>query len=99
MIFIWDDGAWIRRILRNALLIPPLGDLMTKSGTLISAALLTFGIASAAMSADMPKSAAPMAADTTPAAATPATNTPKPAKKPTSKKKKKPAAPAPTTTK
>jgi hypothetical protein len=67
---------------------------MTKSGTLISAALLTFGLAAMAMSADMPKSAAPMAADT-PAAGTAATTPAKPAKKP-SKKKKKAAAPATT---
>ncbi len=44
--------------------IPLAGDPMTKSGTLITSALLTFGIAAAAMAADMPKSAAPMAADT-----------------------------------
>jgi hypothetical protein len=67
---------------------------MTKSGTLISAALLTFGLAAMAMSADMPKSAAPMAADT-PAAGAAATTPAKPAKKP-SKKKKKAAAPATT---
>ena len=67
---------------------------MTKSGSLIGAALLSFGFAAMAMSADMPKSAAPMAADT-PAAGTAATTPAKPAKKP-SKKKKKPAAPATT---
>jgi hypothetical protein len=44
---------------------------MNKSGTLITSALLTFGIAAAAMAADMPKAAAPMAADA-PAAAAPA---------------------------
>ena len=37
---------------------------MNKSGTLITSALLTFGIAAGAMAADMPKTAAPMAADT-----------------------------------
>jgi hypothetical protein len=71
---------------------------MTKSGTLISAALLTFGLAAAAMSADMPKSAAPMADDTA-AAGTTATapaKPAKPAKKPTTKKKKPAAAPATT---
>jgi hypothetical protein len=67
---------------------------MNKSGTLITTALLTFGLAAAAMSADMPKTAAPMAADT-PAAGT-ATETPKPAKKSHKKHKK---APAPATTK
>jgi hypothetical protein len=36
---------------------------MNKSGTLITSALLTFGLAAAAMAADMPKAAAPMAAD------------------------------------
>jgi hypothetical protein len=67
---------------------------MNKFGTLITTALLTFGLAAAAMSADMPKTAAPMAADT-PAAGT-ATDAPKPAKKPHKKHKK---APAPATTK
>jgi hypothetical protein len=45
----------------------PLGDPMTK---LIASALLSVGIATAAMAADMPKSAAPMAADTTTATGT-----------------------------
>ncbi len=51
--------------------IPPFGDLMNKSGTLITSALLTLGLAAAASAADMPKAAAPMAADA-PAAAAPA---------------------------
>ena len=67
---------------------------MNKSGILISTALLTFGLAAASMSADMPKAAAPMAADA-PSATTPAADAPKPAKK-HSKKKKKAAAPATT---
>jgi hypothetical protein len=66
---------------------------MTKSGTLISTALLTLSFAAAAMAADMPKAAAPMAADA-PAAAAPASDTSKPAKK--HKKHKKAAAPATT---
>jgi hypothetical protein len=76
-------------------LIPPFGDLMNKSGTLITSALLTFGLAAAAMAADMPKAAAPMSADA-PAAAAPATDAPKPAKKHSKKKKKAAAAPATT---
>jgi hypothetical protein len=72
---------------------------MTKSGTLIASALLSLGIAAAAMAADMPKSAAPMAADapaaTAPAASTHSTNAGKPAGKKHSKKKKS-TAPAPT---
>jgi len=69
---------------------------MNKSGTLITSALLTFGIAAAAMAADMPKAAAPMAADA-PAAAAPAADAAKPAtKKKGSKKHKKAAAPATT---
>jgi hypothetical protein len=84
---------------------------MNKSGTLITSALLTFGIAAAAMAANSPKATATMAADT-PAAGAPATPVigPKedqravdtaPPKKPTHKHKKthKPATPAPTTTK
>jgi anti-sigma factor RsiW len=37
---------------------------MIKSASLISAALLVFGLASGSMAADAPKSAVPMAADT-----------------------------------
>jgi hypothetical protein len=39
---------------------------MNKSGTLITSALLTFGIAAAAMAANSPKATATMAADTQP---------------------------------
>jgi len=67
---------------------------MNKSGTLISTALLTLGLAAAAMAADMPKAGAPMAADA-PAAAAPATDTAKPAKK-HRKHHRKAAAPATT---
>jgi hypothetical protein len=81
---------------------------MNKSGTLITSALLTFGIAAAAMAANSPKATATMAADT-PAAGAPVIG-PKedqravdtaPPKKHTHKHKKthKPATPAPTTTK
>ena len=62
---------------------------MNKSGTLIATALLTFGIAAAAMAADMPKAAAPMAADA-PAAAAPAADAAKPAKKKTARSIRKP---------
>ena len=63
---------------------------------LIASALLSAGIATAAMAADMPKSAAPMAADTT---ATAGTSAPaKPAKK-HGHKSKKATTPAPSTTK
>ena len=66
---------------------------MTK---LIATALLSLGFATAAMAADMPKSAAPMAADTgTPTAA--AKNTTK--GKHSGKKGKKSTTPASTTTK
>ncbi|MEP6547156.1 MAG: hypothetical protein ABJD53_06790 [Gammaproteobacteria bacterium] len=63
---------------------------MNKPGILISTALLTFGLAAAAMSADMPKLAAPMAANA-PAAAAPAADAPKPAPKKHKKHKKPPA--------
>jgi len=60
---------------------------MNKSGTLITSALLTLGLAAAAMAADLPKSAAPMAADTPAApAAAPAADA---SKKPTTAAKKK----------
>jgi len=68
---------------------------MNKSGTLLTSALLTLGLAAGAMAADMPKNAAPMAADS-PAAASSSADAPKPAKK---HHKKKKAAPAPSTTK
>jgi hypothetical protein len=51
---------------------------MNKSVTLLSTALLAFGLTAGAMAADMPKSAAPTAADTP---STTATDAPKPAKK------------------
>jgi hypothetical protein len=66
---------------------------MTK---LIATALLSLGFATAAMAADMPKSAAPMAADAGTATA-PAKNTTK--GKHSGKKGKKSTTPAPTTTK
>jgi nucleoid-associated protein YgaU len=91
----WVDTAYSL----VCLLIPPFGDLMNKSGTLISSALLTFAFAAAAMAADMPKAAAPMAADA-PAAAAPAADSSKPAaKKKSSKKHKKAAAAAAPATK
>jgi hypothetical protein len=71
---------------------------MNKSGTLITSALLTFGLAAGSMAADLPKSAVTIGADT-PAAGTsdaPKTTTPKKKAKSTSKKKKAAAAPATT---
>jgi hypothetical protein len=62
---------------------------MTKSGILITSALMTLGIAAGAMAADMPKTAAPISADA-PATAATTTDAPKKAKK---HKKKKKAAP------
>ena len=67
---------------------------MNKSGTLLTSALLTLGLAAGAMAADMPKNAAPMAADSP--AATSSADAPKPTKK---HHKKKKAAPAPSTSK
>jgi hypothetical protein len=63
---------------------------------LFATALLSLGFATAAMAADMPKSAAPMAADTGTAAA-PAKHTSK--SKHSGKKSKKSTTHAPTTTK
>jgi hypothetical protein len=67
---------------------------MNKSGTLLTSALLTLGLAAGAMAADMPKNTAPMAADSPSASSADAPKT-------TAKKhhKKKKAAPAPSTTK
>ena len=70
------------------------GDPMIK---LIASALLSVGIAAAAMAADMPKSVATMAADA-PAASTSSSTASKPAKKSHSKKSKKSTA-APSTSK
>ncbi len=71
---------------------------MNKPGTLITSAVLAFGLAAGAMAADMPKTATatPVAAD---AASTPSTDTAKPAKKAKKAKKSKKAAATPTTTK
>lgn len=69
---------------------------MNKSGTLLTSALLTMGLAAGAMAADMPKNAAPMAADSP--AATSSADAPAPKAKKHHKKTKK-AAPAPSTTK
>jgi hypothetical protein len=69
---------------------------MTKSGTLITSALLAIGFAAGAMAADMPRTATttPVAADAT----APSTDTAKPAKKAKKSKKAKKAAAAPATT-
>src|ERR1700722_14426994 len=85
----WMDPAYSS----TCLSIPPFGDLMNKSGTLITSALLTFGLAAASMAAGMPTAAAPMAADA-PAAGAPSTDAPKTAKKHSKKKKKAAVAPA-----
>jgi hypothetical protein len=53
------------------MLTPPFGDLMKKSATLISTALLAFGLAAASMAADAPKTGTPAAADSS----APATST------------------------
>ncbi len=60
---------------------------MKKSGTLITSALMTLGIAAGAMAADLPKAAAPISADA-PAAAMTTADAPKKAKKHSKKKKK-----------
>ena len=59
MIFISAEMPVFRRILRSALAHTTFGDLMNKSATLITTALLTFGLAAASMAADAPKAAAP----------------------------------------
>jgi hypothetical protein len=69
---------------------------MNKSGTLLTSALLTLGLAAGAMAADMPKNAAPMAADSPAATSSADAPAPKAAKK---HHKKKKAAPAPSTSK
>jgi hypothetical protein len=67
---------------------------MNKSGTLITSALMTLGLAAGAMAADMPKTAAPMSADAPASSST--TDAPKTTKK---HKKHKKAATAPSSTK
>jgi hypothetical protein len=90
MIFISPESL-LSGVFFLPLVKPTAGDPMTK---LIASALLSVGIATAAMAADMPKSAAPMAADSTAAASAPA----KPAGKAKHHKSKK-STPAPSTTK
>jgi hypothetical protein len=95
MIFISDDfGGY--GVFFDPLVNTTAGDIMNKSGTLITSALLTLGLAAGAMAADVTKAAAPVAADTATTAA-PSTDAPKPAKK--HHKKKKAAAAAPASTK
>jgi hypothetical protein len=79
------------------------GDPMNKSGTLIIIALLTFGIAAAAMAADTPANDVVTPTNVGPKQDQRAVNTepPKNAGKPAThkhKKKHKPVTPAPTTT-
>jgi hypothetical protein len=71
----------------------PFGDLMKKSATLITTALLTFGFAAASMAADAPKSGA------TADSATSAPAAKSKAKKHSTSKKAKKATTAPATTK
>ena len=54
---------------------------MNKFGTLMTAALLTLGVAAGAMAADMPKTAGPVAADTPSSTSTDAPKTTKKHKK------------------
>jgi hypothetical protein len=68
---------------------------MKKSATLISTALLTFGLAAASMAADAPKSGTPAAADS----AAPASSAKSHKHSSTSKKHKKSATAAPAATK
>jgi hypothetical protein len=93
MIFISDQSAR-SGVFFGSLDNTTAGDPMIK---LIASALLSVGIAAAAMAADMPKSAATMAADA-PAAGTTSSTASKPAKKSHSKKGKK-TTPAPSTSK
>ena len=56
------------RVFLALVLHTPVGDIMNKSGTMLTAALLTFGLAAGVMTADAQQTAAPAAAATTPAA-------------------------------
>jgi hypothetical protein len=94
MIFISDETR-LSGVFFLALVKPTAGDPMIK---LIASALLSAGIATAAMAADMPKSAAPMAADTPAAAGSTAPAKPAGKGKHGGKKGKK-STPAPSTTK
>jgi hypothetical protein len=93
MIFIWAKVPGYRVFFVRSF-NSPVGDIMNKSGILITSALLSLGLAAGAMAADMPKAAdAPAAAASAPAASMDA---PKATKKKHHKKKK---AAAPATTK
>jgi hypothetical protein len=93
MIFIWPKTPLSVVFFAALKPTPPFGDLMKKSATLISTALLAFGLAAASMAADAPKTGTPAAADSS----APATST-KSAKH-TSKKHKKASTAAPAASK
>jgi hypothetical protein len=81
------------RILRSLVNSTCFGVFMNKSASLITAAVLAFGLTAGAMAADMPKSAAPTAADQ------PAPSTDAPKTKAKHKKHKKSASTPATTSK
>jgi hypothetical protein len=95
MIFISAESRQSIVFSQRSSLNHPFGDLMKKSATLITTALLTFGFAAASMAADAPKSGA--TADT--ATSAPAAKTKAKAKKTSTKKQKKATTAAPATTK
>jgi hypothetical protein len=97
MIFICVETR-LSVVFSHALVTTTVGDPMNTFGKLITSALLSVGIAAAAMAADMPKSAAPMAADT-PAAGSTTAAPAKPASKSKKSKKGKKSTAAPSTTK
>jgi hypothetical protein len=84
MIFIWRQSR-ITTVFFVSLSHTTVGDVMNKSGTLITSALLSLGLVAGAMAADMPKAADTPAAGAT---ATPSTGTKTGGKKHHSKKKK-----------
>jgi len=97
MIFISDDSR-LSGVFFGSLVNTTAGDPMNKTGTLITSALLSFGIAAAAMAADAPK-----AGDTPAASSAPSTTSGKSSKssshKHSSHKKKSSSTAAPTTSK
>jgi hypothetical protein len=97
MIFISGETR-LSVVFFRRLVTTTVGDPMNTPGKLIASALLSVGIAAAAMAADMPKSAAPMAADA-PAAGSTTAAPAKSSKSGKHSKKSKKSTPAPSASK
>jgi len=98
MIFISDDSR-LSGVFFGSLVNTTAGDPMNKTGTLITSALLSFGIAAAAMAADAPKAGDTPAASSAPSTSSGKSSSKSSSHKHSSHKKKSSSTAAPTTSK